>query len=232
MESQWFKELDNLLRKEWVSITYRRRVLGELSDHAQDVFEAKADNELTETNERLSKRLGETTDIAESLVDSYRRRTFGGRHPLLVFGLSPLILGPLGWALFWVLQIYSVAFLGFLNDQPFREIVREIPQFYWIIFMNFSPLPVVIFYLWLAIRCGRSGRILIWSLIPLSTFFCCIVMNSPGATGSQNSGLVLSLSRLTPDLWRASIIILTVLAFVGIAFKTRIGPKFQDQKVF
>jgi hypothetical protein len=85
----WLDAVQERLVKHGLPPVYIRRFLEELSDHFQDIKE-----EIMSTEANASSRLGEPSQLAESAVIAYRRRSFLGRHPaaaFAVFAVLPIV---------------------------------------------------------------------------------------------------------------------------------------------
>jgi hypothetical protein len=83
----WDKRMDDELARRGVPARFRRRLLAELRDHADDLTDGEG---LTMTDDELNARLGEPAALATQAAEEYRRARWTSRHPLLVFGLLPL----------------------------------------------------------------------------------------------------------------------------------------------
>ena len=83
----WAERVDDELARRGVPARFRRRLLAELRDHADDLTDGEG---LTMTDDELNARLGEPAALATQAAEEYRRARWTSRHPLLVFGLLPL----------------------------------------------------------------------------------------------------------------------------------------------
>src|SRR5215212_5391830 len=84
---RWPDRVDDELARRGVPARFRRRLLAELRDHADDLTDGEG---LTMTDEERNARLGEPAALAARAAEEYRRARWTSRHPLLVFGLLPL----------------------------------------------------------------------------------------------------------------------------------------------
>jgi hypothetical protein len=107
----WSERVDDELARRGVPARPRRRLLAELRDHADDLTDGEG---LAMTDDALNSRLGEPAALAAQAAEEYRRARWASRHPLLVFGLSPLPVTLLAFAatlLLSALSAYGVASL-------------------------------------------------------------------------------------------------------------------------
>jgi hypothetical protein len=88
----------DLLRR-GVSPAYACRVTRELADHAEDLSESGLDTPAG---------VGEVERLADEIVESYRKRTFAGRHPIWSFAVAPLPLLIGAIAAFWTVGVLLV----------------------------------------------------------------------------------------------------------------------------
>lgn len=82
----WTEQVEVELSRRGVPARYRRRLLAELRDHAEDLKEEG----MMPTEDVLNARLGDPEILAAQAAEEYRRSRWISRHPLLVFGLLPL----------------------------------------------------------------------------------------------------------------------------------------------
>ncbi len=97
----WLERVDTELARRGVPAGRRLRLLAELRDHLED---------LTEGGERMSKIalddiLGQPEALAEQAATEYRKESWIRRHPLWVFGLTPLPAALLGLTLYLLLTV-------------------------------------------------------------------------------------------------------------------------------
>ena len=85
---KWAERVEEALAGRGVPAWYRRRLLAELRDHADDLTEGEGMTMATET--LLESRLGEPGALANQAAEEFRRGRWASRHPLLTFGLLPL----------------------------------------------------------------------------------------------------------------------------------------------
>jgi hypothetical protein len=84
----WAELVDDELARRGVPARYRRRLLAELRDHADDLTDGEGMT--MQTEDVLSSRLGDPVTLAARAAEEYRRARWASRHPLLVFGVLPL----------------------------------------------------------------------------------------------------------------------------------------------
>jgi hypothetical protein len=82
---EWLDALFARLKEQGLPSWYVERLLRELGDHLDD-----AETESMDANDSLD-RFGQPEQIAESAVREFRRRSFFGRHPRLLRGLSSVL---------------------------------------------------------------------------------------------------------------------------------------------
>ena len=107
---RWDERLDDELARRGVPVRFRRRLLAELRDHAEDLREEEG---LTMTDDLLDERLGRPAELAARAAGDYRRSTWVARHPFWVFALLPLPA-----ALAVSVAALLLGFLGLLGVQP------------------------------------------------------------------------------------------------------------------
>jgi len=73
-----------------------RRMVREMADHREDLKKAAVDSGLSavEAEQQAESRLGEPVVLAQQLTQSWRQSAWYGRHPMVAFGLAPLLLAP------------------------------------------------------------------------------------------------------------------------------------------
>ncbi len=88
----------DLLRR-GVSPGYACRVTKELAEHAQDLAESGLDTPAG---------VGDVDILAAGIAESYRKRTFAGRHPILSFAVAPFPLLIVAIVGFWTVGVLLV----------------------------------------------------------------------------------------------------------------------------
>ena len=81
----WSERVDDELARRGVPARFRRRLLAELRDHADDLTDGEG---LTMTDDELNARLGDPEILAAQAAEEYRRTRWTSRHPLLMFRAS------------------------------------------------------------------------------------------------------------------------------------------------
>ena len=84
----WAEQVEHELARRGVPAGYRRRLLAELRDHADDLMEEEGSS--MQTEDVSNTRLGDPAALAEQAAMEYRRSRWASRHPLLAFGVLPL----------------------------------------------------------------------------------------------------------------------------------------------
>ena len=97
-----------------------QRVVQEVADHWEDLMEAASAEGVTApaAGAWVERRLGNPKALAEELTTTWRRATWYARHPLIAFGLLPLLMFPVCWslALFLFLSAEFGIFFGWDNE--------------------------------------------------------------------------------------------------------------------
>jgi hypothetical protein len=83
----------------WISSGAACRVTRELAEHAEDLAESGLDTPAG---------VGDAELLAAGIVESYRKRTFAGRHPILSFAVAPFPLLIAAIAGFWTVGVLLV----------------------------------------------------------------------------------------------------------------------------
>lgn len=131
--SHW-KELEMELLARGLPEAYIERLLGELSDHVEELCQERNPIMREESspgtgrdalrragNEHASEiddRLGTLLQIADATAVEFRRRTLVGRHPVLSFLLGPPVLLVLGW----MAMAYMGIFLGDIGPRAVKAL--------------------------------------------------------------------------------------------------------------
>jgi hypothetical protein len=85
---QWLDRLETELRRRSLPAGYRARLLEELADH---LSELERETTSMEAQLLLEERIGTPEAVAVEARSEYLARTFAGRHPVLTFGLIPVL---------------------------------------------------------------------------------------------------------------------------------------------
>jgi hypothetical protein len=89
---QSLEHLTAQLERRGLPRTYIARLVDELDDHICDLIDER--NQAMSMDARrscdLPDRLGTANHLADAAAAEYRRRTFGGRHPILTFLVAPV----------------------------------------------------------------------------------------------------------------------------------------------
>ena len=86
---------------------YVQRLLHEWHDHLIDLWDEKefAMSTGASISRDITSRLGEPNQLADRAVSQYQRRTFAGRHPIVMFLLAPIPLTIVAWIATFALAI-------------------------------------------------------------------------------------------------------------------------------
>jgi hypothetical protein len=94
-DPKWLEELQKQLARRRLPATYVARLMDELSDHVTDLLEDQMSTDALESRS-VFERLGAPQDVARQAADEYRRRSFCGRHPILIFVVLPIVAAVVG----------------------------------------------------------------------------------------------------------------------------------------
>jgi hypothetical protein len=155
---QWAERVGDELVRRGVPARFRRRLLAELRDHADDL---KDEEDLTMTDEVLNERLGAPAALAAGAAEEYRRARWTSRHPLVVFGLLPLpatllVFAATVFAL--ALAVYVVGWVtaGDVSDLPRPALVVLTSAMAWAVrFLPFGVLALLFTRLYVRSRVSR-----------------------------------------------------------------------------
>jgi hypothetical protein len=89
-DPNWLEELREQLARRKLPPAYVARLMGELSDHVTDLMEDQMSTDALESR-NVFERLGAPQDVAQQAAAEYRRRSFCGRHPILIFVVLPVV---------------------------------------------------------------------------------------------------------------------------------------------
>src|SRR3954447_13496747 len=125
---EWQQELRRELRSQRLPAAYIARLLSELDDHYEDLFEERSSSmgaarKLQVQQDDSEQRLGDPTRLAVFAAEQYHTRSFWGRHPVVTFVFGPLPLLVLGWvicvlAYFLVVVVPAIA-IGYAGEHWF-----------------------------------------------------------------------------------------------------------------
>jgi hypothetical protein len=194
--SNLFERLDARLRAAHLPADYRRRVLRELCDHAEEILSEAAERpaDPAEAERVLAERLGPPERVAEEFIRSYRLRSLAGRHPILTFGIAPLFTALVAWA---VIQIVFMAALTRWIDPyslPLKDVFFQSASglTLWML-CHLPPLAIAAMFAALAHRTAWGWRG-VWGIAALGLLFGFLhgelqwPMNGPG-TGHLRYGV-------------------------------------------
>lgn len=153
MLQHWRSRLVKELRRQGLPRDYVDRLVDEWSDHASDLIQETPGMDAAND---LDTRLGTPEHLAEVATKEFRRRTFAGRHPILAFVISPLLM-----VIFTTAII--LAFTGVLLDLGVNNVALQNGiGFACNAILPFAPfLLSTLLFVWLGRRAGRRN----WSLV-------------------------------------------------------------------
>jgi hypothetical protein len=147
-QPQWAERLDRELARRGVGHRYRRRLVAELLEHADDLVNREG---LTMTEDVLNERIGAPAALAVQAAEEYRRSRWTSRHPLAVFGLLPLPATLLAFALTGILLILLelIAYaIGSAMAVDFENLPRAslvAIEYAWVLSLRFFPFAILAF---------------------------------------------------------------------------------------
>jgi hypothetical protein len=147
-QPHWAERLDNELARRGVGSRYRRRLVAELLDHADDLVNREG---LTMTEDVLTERMGTPAALAVQAAEEYRRSRWTSRHPLVVFGLLPLPATLLAFAftelLFVLLEIvvYVIGSAAAVDFENFPRALMVAIEYTWVWSFRFLPFVIPAF---------------------------------------------------------------------------------------
>jgi hypothetical protein len=117
----WLEALREDLLRQGLPTEYIVRFIQELDDHIEDLFLEQEDIVHTDVErtkpdliEELEQRLGTREELADRAAAEYRKATFSGRHPILMFLFAPIPALIICWALFLALTFLAPEGLSFV----------------------------------------------------------------------------------------------------------------------
>src|SRR5579862_350362 len=145
-------------------IAQMRRLVREVADHREDLKQAAASAGLSgaDAEARANASLGDPLALAEQLMTALRQSTWWGRHHVVTFGLLPLLVYPILWALFLLFQMALGFALGYgWNWEKLRVVVNNPVAFQHLTtvfqFMDYDAIALVaLLFCWLARRAAVS----------------------------------------------------------------------------
>lgn len=156
-----FESLRQELLGRGLSLSYIERVISELDDHRQDLLAETFGKEAGMNSGELALgKIGEAQTLANAFTDSYRSRTFAGRHPFWTFVVTPIPLTLLMWVGFYL------AFVGLMTvlqetfgNRPLGPLGQQLGSFaFLLLFSGGKFLPAaasaILYSRWIR----RSGR--------------------------------------------------------------------------
>ncbi|MGE0538456.1 MAG: hypothetical protein AB7O68_26070 [Pirellulales bacterium] len=171
---RWLSDFERELRRQRLPRSYRRRLSAELAEHFYDALADAAVGQSSlqqgdhgmdaERVQEVCGQLGAPHALAAGAAREYRRRTFSGRHPILMFLVAPLPLAIVAWAAVIAGGAGLFAWLGPKSggDVPAGWLYSmPVVLVMWAIV---PPTLVALLVCWLSARSGRSWRWVIASL--------------------------------------------------------------------
>jgi hypothetical protein len=112
----WLEELGSHVERQGLPPHYVERLLQELSDHFEDVQEEKMRMDAEKVCTPAA-RMGDPGDLARFIGSEYRKQSFSQRHPVVTFGVMPVLLLLGTWAGLWAgLLLLDCVLGGLLGD--------------------------------------------------------------------------------------------------------------------
>lgn len=180
---RWHDELIAELRRRGLPRAYCRRLAAELADHYHDALAEASTGAASSTSssstflesgdhgmeaERIQTvcgQLGDPHTLAAGAAQEYHRRTFSGRHPILMFLLAPLPLALLAWAG----TVASIATLfGWLGPESGSEVPNAWRYGMPVVLVLWAVVPPTLVALLVCRMSVRSGRTWRWVVASLA----------------------------------------------------------------
>jgi hypothetical protein len=186
-KSKWLEDVSLALRRAGLSPAYIRRFTDELSDHFDDLSEESMSMDAN----TFSARLGAPDDLASRAAAELRRRTYAGRHPLMMFVAAPL---PTAVLLLVGLCLLFMAVLSVLPESADDQIPVWAEGALWAVVWSMRSVPFVaggILFCQLAKRAACSAR---WSFVAcalLAVLAGLFVVNVTMPTAGPDSGMLM-----------------------------------------
>ncbi len=160
------EQLRRQLIKLGCPIAQIRRLVREVADHHEDLKQAELAEGLSEADAeaRANAQLGDPLVLAEQIMTTVRHSSWWGRHYVATFAVLPLLVFPVLWLLFLVLELLLVFTLGFGWDSNKIHAVINNPVtvHYWLMachFMDYLAIAVAtLLFCWLARRSAVKPR--------------------------------------------------------------------------
>ena len=211
----WVERVDSELARRGVPARFRRRLLAELRDHADELTDQEG---LTMTDDVLNERLGQPAELAARAAAESRRATWVARHPLLVFALLPLpatLLAFVATVTLYGLTAYGAVegFAGGFEDLPRPTTVARAYGLAWSVrFVPFALLAALFTRLYLRhhVRRGWFVGAAMQVLALAGTLVSAIISNGDEPGQSMYVLQFLWIPMLTDDGWA-----MPLLAYLG-----------------
>jgi hypothetical protein len=138
LRDEWQQELRRELRRQRLPSAYVERLLSELGDHYEDLFEERSSSmgaarKLQVQQDDSEQRLGDATRLAVFAAEQYHTRSFWGRHPLVTFVFGPLPLLVLGWVTcvlaYCVVVVLPAITIGYASEHWFGWPLEEFHEY-------------------------------------------------------------------------------------------------------
>jgi hypothetical protein len=186
----WLDDMDRRLRKKWLPPLYRTRVLRELHDHAVDILEHNptiAPQTSADVEALLIQRLGDSEQVATSIIQSFQDRFFVGRHPILMFVLCPIPLGLLcAFLALGAVWLPMSICRWYRADVTSPVLALYVHAVCWLA-LRLLPVVIAVGYAWMSLRSATGKTGLLCSTLLLSLLYGCmdIQIHLPGAAGER-----------------------------------------------
>jgi len=187
----WFDIVDRRLRARWLPPAYRRRVVQELKDHADEILEACSESvrSTSQSESFLTRRLGDAEHVADCIEQSFRQRHFAGRHPVFTFLLCPIPLSLIIWLTVLAGALLPAIVVTTLGVDFYSPLLMTYVNLIFWLMLNVVPVIIVVFNTWLVLRrVGCWYALLSNGLLILFLGSLCIVSRFP--IHEQGGGLI------------------------------------------
>jgi hypothetical protein len=209
-----------------------RRLVREVADHHEDLKQAAVAEGLSgvDAEARADALLGDPLALAEQLMTALRRSSWWGRHYVVTFGLLPLLVYPVLWALLLLLQMALGFALGYgWNWEKLHAVVNNpiifhhlATAFQW---MDYAAIALVaLLFCWLARRAAVKLKWMVTACAVCSA----IAVITWGRIEPHSFSLGFSMnSHLHMPWFRGAIPLLVAVAMY--VFQRRTRRRFQEK---
>jgi hypothetical protein len=168
---QWRDRLRQELRRQGLPSDYISRLVEELFDHAADI---SMETPSMDAEQSAAARMGNTEQLACFARSEFQRRTFAGRHPLLVFVAGPIFAVAASLILVFLVAVggswlidsgwwlFDKATGGRLSAN--HDLVSALEMGVMQLFITSVRFVPFLMSAWVFVRLGRRTELRVWSI--------------------------------------------------------------------